>query len=244
MVAIITGASGGIGKAICQTLAGDGYDIVLVARTKASCVKEIKRLQRLHPKQHFYAAAVNLENSQEIRSFFTRKDISFSEMTVLVNNAGISTGDDIFNLSEKDWDTSVSVNLKAPFLLIQEAVRYMKKYKQAGSIINIASIAGLIGARKPNYAASKAGLIGLTKAAARSTGAYNIRVNAIAPGAVDTDLIADWDKKKRQDVINQTALRKIAQPEEIADIVSFLASQKSSFITGAVINASGGQFLG
>jgi NAD(P)-dependent dehydrogenase (short-subunit alcohol dehydrogenase family) len=244
MVAIITGATGGIGKTICQVLARDGYDIVLVARTKALLLKETKKLQRLYPKQHFYTAMVNLESSEEIQNFFSRKDIPFSQTTVLVNNAGISLGDDIFHLAEKDWDISLSVNLKAPFLLMQRVVSTMKKNKKRGSIVNISSVAGLIGARKPSYAASKAGLIGLTKAVARSVGEYNIRVNAIAPGAVDTDLIADWDEHKRQMIIHQTPLQKIAKPEEIAEIVSFLVSDKSSFITGAVINASGGQFLG
>ncbi len=244
MVAIITGASGGIGKAICRTLARDGYDIVLLVRDAARLTNETKTLERLYPKQRFYGAVVDLEQPAEIRTFFLRKDIPFARVSVLVNNAGVSVGDDIFTISEKDWDTSLTVNLKAPFLLIQEVVRRMKKYKISGSIINIASIAALVGARKPNYAAAKAGLIGLTKAVAQSAGPYNIRVNAVAPGAVDTALIADWDKERRQAVIGRTVLHKIARPEDIAEIISFLASDKSSFITGAVINASGGQFLG
>ncbi|MCX6794009.1 MAG: SDR family NAD(P)-dependent oxidoreductase [Candidatus Gottesmanbacteria bacterium] len=225
MVAIVTGASGGIGKAICQTLARDGYDIVLLAQDRATLTKGAKALQHIYPKQHFYTAVVDLEKPQEIRTFFLRKDMPFSQVTVLVNNAGVSIGDDIFSISEKDWDTSLAVNLKAPFLLMREIIRWMKKYKLSGSIINIASIAAFIGAKKPNYAASKAGLIGLTKAVARSVGQYNIRVNAIAPGAVDTDLIADWNEHKRKEVISQTVLKKIARPEEIAETVSFLASQ-------------------
>ena len=244
MVAIVTGATGGIGKAICAVLAGDGYDLILVGRNKKTLSAEVTRLRRLYPKQLFYWAIVHMEQPREIHHFFQRKDLPFAQLSILVNNAGISVGDDIFSLTEKDWDESFAVNVKAPFLFMQHTVHLMKDNRTHGSIINISSLTGLIGARKPNYASSKAGLIGLAQSVARSVGEFGIRVNTIAPGAVDTDLIADWDKKKRQSVIDQTLVKRIAAPEEIAEIVSFLASNKASYIIGAVINATGGSYLG
>ncbi len=244
MVAIITGASGGIGTAICRALARDGYDLAMLARNKNKLLQEAKKLRQNYPKQHFYIEVVHLEKTKEIQSFFTNTVLPFSALRVLINNAGTSVGDDIFSLTENDWDLGLSINLKAPFLLIQQALRLMIKHKQKGSIVNISSMTGLIGAKKPQYAAAKSGLIGLTKSVARSAGQYGIRVNAIAPGAVNTELIADWNKNKRQRVMSQTPIGRIADPREIAEIVSFLVSEKASFITGAVINATGGQHLG
>ncbi len=244
MVAIVTGATGGIGVAICRTLAGDGYDLIMLAKNQKKLLQEAKRLRHDYPKQRFYTEVAHLDKPKEIQRIFIKKNLPLSTITILVNNAGTSVGDDIYNLTEKDWDTSLSVNLKAPFLLIQQVLRLMKQHRQKGCIVNISSITGLIGARKPNYAAAKAGLIGLTKTVARSAGKYGIRVNAIAPGAVDTNLIADWDQKKRQAITRQTPIGRIADPQEIADIVSFLVSEKARFITGAVINATGGQYLG
>lgn len=244
MVAIVTGATGGIGTAISVALARDGYDVVLVGRKVPVLRDTAELLRKKYTRQHFYWACVHLQSPREIKKLFIRKDIPLAQLSVLVNNAGVSQGDDIFTESESDWNVGLSVNLTAPFLLSQLAVRLMKKNDTKGNIVNIASLAGLVGAKKPNYAASKAGLIGLTKATAREVGQFGIRVNAIAPGIVDTDLIADWDEKKRKAVISQTPLKKIASAEEIAEIVSFLVSPKASFLTGTVINASGGQFLG
>lgn len=244
MVAIVTGASGGIGTAICRSLARDGYDVVLVARHREKLLKETKRLAHLFLHRRFYSVVVSLEKPQEISSFFLRKDIPFGELSVLVNNAGVSLGEDIFLLKKKDWDYSLAVNLAAPFFLIQNVVRLWREKRSPGAIVNISSLAGIVGARKPGYAATKAGLIGLTKSVARAVGQYHIRVNAIAPGAVDTNLIADWDRSKRHEVEKQILLGRIAKPEEIAEIVSFLVSEKARCITGAVVNATGGQYLG
>lgn len=244
MVAIVTGASSGIGRAIAIALARDGYSGMLLGRNRKRLGEIQRKLTKVFPKQRFYSAAVRLENHADIMRFLSQKDIPFKQVKVVVNCAGISYGGDAFSANKKDWDENIAVNLSAPFYLIQTIAKIMIDQKTKGSIVNIASLAGVVGAKKPGYAASKAGLIGLTKSFALAVGKYGIRVNAITPGAVDTELIADWDKKKREVVIKKTPLGRIALPEEIAAIVSFLVSDKASFLTGMVINATGGQYLG
>jgi len=241
---IITGATGGIGQAISVVLARDGYDLLLVGRNEVKLTTLRKELKKAFPARSFFTARVDLRSSEDIHILFKERDILFASLYGLVNNAGVASGGDIFTLSEKDWETDMCVNLKAPFLFCQHAVRIMREHKQKGSIINISSLAGIVGAKKPNYSSSKAGVIGLTKSVAQNVGSLGIRVNAVAPGAVDTDLIADWDEEKRKKISEKTVLGRIAKPKEIAEIVGFLMSEKSGFITGAVINASGGQHLG
>ena len=241
---IITGATGGIGQAISFVLARDGHDLLLVGRNKMK-LRELKReLKKTFSSRSFFTACVDLRSSEEIHTLFKRKDIPFVSLYGLVNNAGVAVGGDIFTLSENDWNTDISVNLKAPFLFCQHTVQIMREHNNKGSIVNISSIAGVVGAKKPNYSSSKSGIIGLTKSIAQNVGSLGIRVNSIAPGAVDTEFIADWDEMKRKKIAEKTLVGRIAEPSEIAEIVGFLMSEKASFVTGTVINASGGQYLG
>lgn len=241
---IITGASGGIGQAISLVLARDGYDLLLVGRNEIKLMALQEELKRSFPANSFFTARVDVQSSEAIHALFKRKDIPFTSLYGLVNNAGIAIGGDIFTLREEDWDADISVNLKAPFLFSQHVVRVMRDHNKKGSIVNIASLAGVVGAKKSNYSSSKAGIIGLTKSIAQNVGLFGIRVNAIAPGAVDTDLIADWDEKKRKEIAGKTLIGRIAEPKEIAEVVGFLISDKASFLTGTVVNASGGQYMG
>lgn len=244
MVAIVTGASSGIGRAIAIALAGDGYTVILVGRDTKKLKEVQAKLKKEFPKQKFYIASVLLEKYTNIERFLNDTDIPVKESTVLVNCAGTSLGGNVLSASKTEWDHNIAVNLSAPFFLTQAIVRAMVDNRAKGSIVNIASLAGVVGAKKPGYAASKAGLIGLTKSIAQEVGQFGIRVNAIVPGAVDTEFIADWNADNRQTIINKTPLGRIASPEEIAAIVSFLVSGNASFLTGVVINATGGQYLG
>lgn len=244
MVAVVTGASSGIGRAVAIALAGDGYSVILVARDMKKLEEVQEKLKKEFPKQKFYIAEVALERYANIERFLTEADIPVKKSTVLVNCAGTSLGGDVFSANKTEWDHNIAVNLSAPFFLTQAIVKIMIDRKTKGSIVNISSLAGVVGAKKPGYAASKAGLIGLTKSIAQEVGQFGIRVNAVVPGAVDTGFIADWNRDKRQTIIKKTPLGRIASPEEIAAIVSFLVSDKASYLTGVVINATGGQYLG
>jgi len=241
-LALITGATGGIGRAISGALARDGLDLFLTARSENNLSDLRAKLAHQFPERTISVRSGDLSDSSFIEDLF-KLYLTNTDLSVLVNNAGISIGTDIFSLSVADWEATIAVNLTAPFLLTRAALPILAA-RGGGSIINIASLAAVQGASKPNYAASKAGLIGLTKSTAQSVGGVGIRANAIIPGAVDTDMIADWNVENRAVVIDRTSLRRIASPNEIADVVSFLASDKSRFITGTAINVTGGQYLG
>ena len=241
-LAVITGATGGIGTSICKALARDRFDLLLSARSAAQLEKLAKSLSSEFPGQNFEWYDGDLCDQEFIRATFHSK-LEGKDLAVVVNNAGSSKGGDIYTTSDQDWSDSIAINLTAPFLIIKYALPIMKA-RGGGAIINVASLAALQGAKKPSYAATKAGLIGLTKSAALTVGKHGIRVNAIVPGAVDTELIADWDEKKRAQIMAETPLGRIATAEEIADAVAFLASDRSRFITGATLNVTGGAYLG
>lgn len=243
-IIIVTGAAGGIGQSISNVLARDGFSLILIDKNKQKLSLFTKKLSLKYPNKKFWKVIVNLERSSDIYKFFIRKDIPFKYIHGLVNNAGVSIGGDIFSLTEKEWDLDLAINLKAAFLLTQNTVTLLRKHNVAGVIVNISSLAGVAGAKKPNYASSKAGILGLTKSTALSVGKFGIRVNAIVPGAVETPLIADWDDNKRMKIKNNILLGRIAEPEEIAEIVSFLVSKKSSYLSGAIVNATCGQYSG
>lgn len=241
-LALITGATGGIGRAVSAALAGEGFDLFITG-TSHQPLKELAAfLHTQFPERSFEYKAGDLSKQTFIERLF-KDHLSSTKLTAVVNNAGVSLGSDIFETSLDDWNLSMAVNLTAPFLITQYSLPIIKK-SGGGAIVNIGSLAAVQGAKKPGYAASKSGLIGLTKSAAVSAGKDNIRVNAIIPGAVDTELISDWDKEKRAAVSEQSPLKRIAEAEEIASVVSYLLSDKAAFITGATINATGGTYLG
>jgi 3-oxoacyl-[acyl-carrier protein] reductase len=160
-----------------------------------------------------------------------------------VNNAGITRDGLLMRMKEADWDLVLSINLKGSFLCSQQAVKQMMKQK-SGSIVNIASIVGLVGnAGQANYSASKAGLVGLTKTTAREVASRGIRVNAIAPGFIDTAMTQVLDEKVRERLIEQIPLARLGLPEDIANCISFLVSDRASYITGQVISINGGMLM-
>lgn len=241
---IVTGVTGGIGKAVARVLAGEGYALLLTGRDAKTLHAFQKSLVKEFPSISIETHVLDLNKSKNIVSLFTKKHIDYSTLYGLVNVAGVAVGGDIFSLKESDWDTDMQINLKAPFLLTQHFVQTVKNVGHNGSVVNISSLAGVVGAKKPNYSASKAGLIGLTKSVALAVGKFGIRVNAIVPGAVDTSMIADWDTKKRTAIIEKIPVGFIAEPNDIAQSVSFLLSEKARYITGTALNVTGGQYTG
>lgn len=240
-LALVTGASGGLGKEICKSLADKGFKIVAVGLSETDKIKE--ELVEIKDSLELVIGGVDFSKPETIKDslgeFLPNKN-----WTVLVNNAGVSAGGRLLDGTLEQWNLMMNINLTAPFILSQLFANNAKENNIKGSIVNISSMVGVIGAKKPGYAASKAGLIGLTKATALQVGP-DIRCNAIYPGAVDTPMTADWDEKTREKIASSTPVGRIAAPEEIAKVVSFLVDDdQSGFLTGSIINATGGQYLG
>ena len=240
--AVITGASGGIGKATAVMLAQAGYDVVInyygdwenAEAVKAECEKYGSDSMIIEADVSDYAATENMVN--EILKKYPRID-------VLVNNAGITKDMLLLRMGEKDFDSVINVNLKGTFNCTKHFSRVMMK-QRAGSIINMASVVGINGnAGQANYAASKAGVIGFTKSAAKELASRGVRVNAIAPGYIDTAMTAVLSDSVKQNILSHIPLGTLGKAEDVAKAVLFLASDSSSYITGTVLNVDGGMAM-
>ncbi|MCH7499910.1 MAG: 3-oxoacyl-[acyl-carrier-protein] reductase, partial [Nitrospinae bacterium] len=189
------------------------------------------------------AVELNVTDADGVQKTFDSISKEFKLIDILVNNAGITRDGLVMRMKEADWDLVLSINLKGSFLCTQQAVKQMMKQK-SGSIVNIASIVGLMGnAGQANYSASKAGLIGLTKTTAREVASRGIRVNAIAPGFIDTAMTQVLDEKVRERLIEQIPLARLGLPEDIANCVSFLVSDRAGYVTGQVLSVNGGMLM-
>ncbi len=245
-VAIITGAGRGIGKAMALRFAGEGADIVicdLSAENMEAVSREVQEMGRTS-----LAFRADVSKKQDVEKLVTAAIEKFNKIDVLVNNAGVILRAPLLEMKEEDWDTVINVNLKGAFLCTQAVARQMVK-KGSGRIINMSSSAGLGTADELmiSYGAAKAGIIELTKASARALGKYGITVTAIAPGTILTELERNrMNPQEYEAFMTQrgsiTSLERVGTPDEIAALASFLASDDSSFITGAVIPIDGGRF--
>ncbi len=238
-VAIVTGAGRGIGKAIAIALAREGANIIAIdvdIQTAEKVAKEIKSLDR-----QALAIRVDVSDSKEVNRMAQSVLKKFKRVDILVNNAAIIRRGSIENLTEEDWDRVMDINLKGTFNCMKAVVGTMKKQRY-GKIINISSIAGKIGdlASAPCYGASKAGMTCLAKSLARELASYNINVNIVAPHAIETDMSKEWSEEKRKSIIADIPLGRMGEPEDIAEAVVFLVSDKAKFITGEVLDVNGG----
>jgi len=189
------------------------------------------------------ATALNVADAENVQQVFDLVAKNIKPIDILVNNAGITKDGLMMRMKEADWDRVLSVNLKGSFLCGQQAAKQMMKQRQ-GAIVNIASIVGVMGnAGQANYSASKAGLIGLTKTMARELAPRNIKVNAVAPGFIDTEMTRVLDEKVREKLVEQIPLARLGLPRDIAHSVAFLVSGRASYITGQVINVNGGMLM-
>ncbi len=237
--AIISGASRGIGRAIALNFAKQGANIsfsYLKSKTEAEKLKV--EINSLGLKAKAYQ--LDIRDFDSVNKWVSDTKDFFGGLDIVVNNAGIIIDKALALMEQSDWQQVLDTNLGGLFNLTRSAIVTLIKQK-SGNIINITSVTGIVGmARQTNYAATKAGIIGFTRSLAREVAAYNIRVNAIAPGFIETDMLASLNDKYKGEAKKGIALGRFGKPEEIAGIVAFLASEKSGYITGQVIVADGG----
>lgn len=238
-VAVVTGGSRGIGRAVCKALAKEGFALAVnYAGNEAAAKKTAEDCEAQGVPVLTFQADVS--HAAECAALFAAVKEQFGRVDVLVNNAGITRDNLILRLTEEEYDAVLDTNLKGAFLCCKEAVRLMLP-KRYGRIINLSSVVGLHGnAGQSNYAASKAGLIGLTKSLAKELAGRNITVNAVAPGFVKTEMTEAMPEAALEAALSAIPLKREAAPEEIARAVAFFASEESAYITGQVLSVDGG----
>jgi 3-oxoacyl-[acyl-carrier protein] reductase len=240
-VAVITGASRGIGRSMAETYARAGAHVICVSRNEDTLNVVADGIKSNGGSAS--VTAINVSNLEEFQNLIKDTTDKYGSVDILVNNAGITRDTLIMRMSEEDWDIVIDVNLKGAFNGIKAVTRTMMK-QRFGRIINISSVVGLTGnAGQVNYAASKAGLIGLTKATAKEIGSRGITVNCIAPGYIATDMTGQMDDKAKDLLISQIPLGRIGSPDDIAATAQFLASDEAGYITGQTFTVDGGMVM-
>ena len=240
--AIVTGGSRGIGKAVCLELARRGCNIVLsFAGNTAAADQTVSDCQALGVQA--LAVQGNVADADAVKALFDAALEKFGAIDILVNNAGITRDNLLMLLKEEDFDAVVDTNLKGAFLCMKAAVRPMMKQRR-GRIISLSSVVGLRGnAGQVNYAASKAGVIGMTKSLAKELAGRNITVNAVAPGFIDTDMTAVLPDKAKEAILSSIPMARLGAAEDVASAVAFLASDEAGYITGQVLAVDGGMSM-
>ncbi|KAG6801960.1 estradiol 17-beta-dehydrogenase 8 [Apis mellifera caucasica] len=241
-IAFVTGAGSGIGRKVCHILAKQGASVIA---TDINLKNAEETIRSLNDSRHL-ALNVEVLNEQSIKEAFKNVINKYSTPpTIIVNSAGITSDQFILKLTNEDFDKVLNVNLKGTFFIIQTAVKEMinANVNKGGSIVNISSIIGKIGNMgQANYAASKAGVIALTKTASLEFGQFGIRVNTVLPGFIETPMTKTIPENIKQLFIKRIPLHRMGKPEEVAEVISFLASSKSSYINGASIDVTGGLY--
>jgi 3-oxoacyl-[acyl-carrier protein] reductase len=240
-VAFITGAAAGIGKEIAMTLAKQGADCVICDVNEEQLNQTTAEIAALGVQT--LGLVLNVSSMADCEEAVNKIIDKFKKIDILINNAGITRDGLLIRMKESDWDAVLSVNLKGAFNCTKAVVKPMMK-QRSGAIVNMASIIGLMGnAGQVNYAASKAGLIGLTKSVAKEVASRNIRVNAIAPGFIETKMTQILSDDVKQAMLNQIPLGKFGSPQDVANLVVFLVTDDSNYITGQVISINGGMLM-
>lgn len=241
-VAVVTGATRGIGRSVARRLASDGFMVVINYRGDPEPAEEVCR-EIADQGGEARALRADITSSDDVATLIETTMNEFQRLDVLVNNAGITRDTLLMRMSEEDWDAVLSTNLKGAFLCSKAAIRPMMR-QRSGSIINMTSVVGLVGnVGQVNYAAAKAGLVGMTKSLAREVGSRGVRVNGVAPGFIETRLTEVLDDDLKETLLGQIPLKRFGQPEEVAGAVSFLASDDAQYITGNVLSVDGGLFM-
>ena len=240
--AVVTGGSRGIGSAVAIKLAKCGANVVIIYTSESEALEKTKaEIEETGVK--YALKKCDVSNTTETKEVVDEIIKEFGSIEILVNNAGITKDGLLMRMKEKDFDRVIDVNLKGVFNMTKAVSKYMMK-KRSGRIINMASVVGIVGnAGQTNYCASKAGVIGFTKAAAKELASRNINVNAVAPGFIKTDMTDVLSEDLKAEMLKTIPKNTLGEPENIADTVVFLASDMSSYITGQVINVDGGMVM-
>ncbi len=240
-VALVTGAGRGIGRAIALKLAGDGADIAAVDLKPEFCAETCDMVRAMGRRAWAYGADV--ASAAAVEQTVEKALADAGKVDILVNNAGITKDTLLMRMSEADWDAVLNINLKGAFLFTKALARAFVK-QRSGRIVNIASVIGLVGnAGQCNYAASKAGVIGLTKSVARELASRSVTSNAIAPGFIETKMTAVLGEDVRRKLLNQIPLGRLGSAEDVANAALFLASDQAAYITGQVLTVDGGMVM-
>jgi 3-oxoacyl-[acyl-carrier protein] reductase len=241
-IALVTGGSRGIGRAIALSLASAGAKVAIVYRSAASEAEEVVQAIKANGGDAV-AFQADVSSFNQAVDVVTKVVAQFGRLDVLVNNAGITKDGLLLRMSEEDWDSVINTNLKSVFNFTKASAKQMMG-QRAGKIINITSVVGITGnAGQANYVASKAGVIGFTKSMAKELSSRNIQVNAVAPGFVETDMTGKLTEEQQKAIAEKIPLKRTAKPDEIASVVTFLASSASDYITGQTICVDGGLTL-
>jgi len=240
--AIVTGAGRGIGEAIARRLAAEGARVAVVSRTEANSEKTAAALNAIRPDCSI-PYAVDIADFESVQDALGRAVNDLGRVDILVNNAGVTRDNLAMRMSSEEWDMVLQTNLKGAFNAVRAVLRAMVKQRY-GRIVNVGSVSGLMGmAGQANYAASKAGLIGMSKSLARELASRNITVNVIAPGFIETDMTAVLSEEIREGARKQIPVARFGATDEIAAAVEFFASQEASYITGQVLAVDGGMSM-
>jgi 3-oxoacyl-[acyl-carrier protein] reductase len=240
-VALVTGASRGIGEAIARRLASEGATVLAAARSIPSLDRVVAEISSAGGTAR--AIALDVSESASIDAAVKSALDQNGQIDVLVNNAGISEDNLILRMSREAWDRVLSTNLTGAFLLTQAVVKGMVR-RRYGRIVNVTSVVGLMGnAGQANYASAKAGLVGLTKSVARELGSRNVTCNAVAPGFIATAMTDRITAEARETLSGQIPLQRLGTPEDVASAVAYLASEEAGYVTGTVLNVSGGLYM-
>lgn len=240
--ALVTGGSRGIGRATAIELSKEGANVIITYNSNEEKAKEvIKEVEKNGVKG--LAIKADVSSEEDVKSVMKTIKSQFDSIDVLVNNAGVTKDNLLIRMKSEDWDKVINTNLKGVYLCTKAVVRGMMK-KRYGKIVNIASVVGISGnAGQGNYSASKAGVIGFTKSIAKELGSRGINVNGVAPGFVETDMTEVLSEDIKEQSLKLIPLNRFAKPEDIANVVVFLCSEKANYITGQIINVDGGMLM-
>jgi 3-oxoacyl-[acyl-carrier protein] reductase len=240
-IALVTGASRGIGAAIARRLGAEGATVLAAARSAEGLERVVSEIVAGAGRAE--TVELDVSDAASIESAVKESLASHGQIDVLVNNAGITADNLVLRMSRESWDRVLTTNLTGAFLLTQAVVKSMVR-RRYGRIVNVTSIVGLMGnAGQANYAAAKAGLVGLTKSVARELGSRNVTCNAVAPGFIETAMTDRMTEEARAALTGQIPLQRLGRPEDVANAVAYLASEEAGYVTGTVLNVSGGLYM-